>query len=118
MENRGKTISYSSYKAKENKRTIHNRKNLKSYSHETNQEELTNLQEELQSTRSENMQVLFVRSMLNWIQSEEKLTKDFCNLVNQHYTDKSFPFLQQDDGTLMYDQHQTTCFKLLGSLLM
>ena len=110
MEIRGKTISFSSYKAKQNKNHESNlikkidilQKSLT----ETNSDQLRELQNELENVRESKLKGSLIRSRAKWMEDGEKPTKYFCSLESSHYVNKSIPFIEQENGVKLQDQNE------------
>lgn len=110
MEIRGKTISYSTFKSKnrQNKENylLSKIQDLEKNFCDRNKEELILLKTELENIRQEKMNVFFVRSRANWVDNGEKATTYFCNLEKNHYTNKTIPFVERNDGKKVYSQNE------------
>ena len=107
MEIRGKTISYSAYKKKQN---IDLEKNLIQSIHyletltEPDMELIDSKKEELENLRRDKLQGIIVRSRVRWAEEGEKPTKYFCNLESRNYSNKIIPKVVKDDGNTVINQ--------------
>ena len=110
MEIRGKSISYASFKKKENtnreNELIKIINNLEQNLEPENVEALESLQEELKQIRKIKMQGYLLRSRANIIEYDEKPTKFFCSLESHNFTSKIIPKIEKEDGKLITDQHE------------
>ena len=110
MEIRGKTISYSSYKSK-NRRTLETQliseiKEIESNLSEINKEKLDQVKNELNIIRMEKLKGNLIRARAQYIDQGEKPTNFFCNLEKHHNANKSIPFIEKEDGTILLNQNQ------------
>lgn len=101
---RGKTISYSSFLKKCNKKK-----------EETLLEEIDNLEQqgplnhdlieskrkELQDIRKIKMDGVYIRSRAKWIDEGEKISRYFCNLENRNFVSKAMSSLETDKGVVL-----------------
>lgn len=107
MEIRGKTISYSAYKKKQN---IDLEKNLIQSIHyletltEPDMELIDSKKEELENLRRDKLQGIIVRSRVRWAEEGEKPAKYFCNLESRNYSNKIIPKVVKDDGNTVINQ--------------
>jgi len=110
MEIRGKSISYSAYKKKEEEKEeiilIRSISEIEKKLTLDNQEQLETLQDSLQKIRKHKMQGYLIRSRANIIENDEKPSKYFCNLEKNNYTSKIIPKIEKDDGTIISDQRE------------
>ena len=110
IELRGKSISYSSYKKKQEeqkeKEIIKKIESLEANLSNNNVNEVENLKEELNNIRKHKMQGILVRSRAQIIEDDEKPTKFFCNLEKHNYSSKIIPKLVMDDGKTITDQFE------------
>ena len=108
MEIRGKTISYSSYKKKENEKEENALVNLikecESNLSPENMDQLETAKQKLLTLRKHKMQGHLIRSRANLIENDEKPSKYFCNLETQNFTSKIIPKIQKQDGKVITDQ--------------
>ena len=108
MEIRGKTISYSSYKKKENetleKQLIQDIDKLEQNITEQNSQQLDELKSSLEKLRKIKMQGVLIRSRAQIIVDDEKPTKYFCNLENHNFSRKIIPKLEKENGLFIKDQ--------------
>ena len=92
MEIRGKSISYGSYKKRENEKVerdlIKSIDKMERNLNADNLESLETLKESLVNLRKQKMQGHLVRSRATIIENDEKPTNYFCNLESLHYTSK------------------------------
>ena len=102
MEIRGKTISYASFKRKDNenkeKKLIDEISNLE-LNNNVHCETLGKKRKELEELRKHKLEGLMIRSRAKWIDQGEKVTKYFCSLENRNYVSKCMPNLYRSDGT-------------------
>ena len=109
MEIRGKTISFSSYKTKQNKNHESNLTKkidiLQKSLTETNSDQLRELQNELENVRESKLKGSLIRSRAKWMEDGEKPTKYFCSLESNHYTNKSIPFIELENGAKLTEQN-------------
>lgn len=111
LEIRGKTISYASYRKREEKK---NEKDLLEKiqlleSGELSDDSIALLEKakvELQEIRMKRIEGMAVRSKAKWLAEGEKVSKYFCNLENRHFLNKSMNFIEKEDGKILYDQTQ------------
>lgn len=107
MEIRGETISYSSFKKKqENKRQDIIQAEIRKLEKENNinYSVLERKKQELLELRTKKMQGVFIRSRAKWITDGEKPSNYFCNLENRNFTSKLMNSLYADTGTLLTNQ--------------
>ena len=108
MELRGKSISYSSYKKKQNEEhengLIKEIELVEQSLTEENVETIEMLREELRTIRKAKMQGYLIRSRAQIIEDDEKPTNYFCNLEKHHYTSKIIPKLEKSNGTIINEQ--------------
>ena len=108
MEIRGKSISYSCFKKKENekaeKQLIENIENLENNLSQNNIEELDTLRESLKHIRKIKMQGILIRTHGQIIEEDEKPSQYFCNLEKNNYSSKIIPKIERNDGTFITDQ--------------
>ena len=110
LEIRGASISYASYKRKE-----------QNEKEKTLLEEISTLEQtlsdiglleekkrELFAIRQIKVDGMIIRSKAKWINDGEKCSKYFCNLEKRHYTDKSMPFLEKEDGNVTFNVEDIT----------
>ena len=107
MEIRGKTISYSSHRAKlrrtQESILISKIEILEQSLTEENKDLLITLKNELETIRQETMKGGFIRSRSDWIDNGEKPTKMFCNLEKRNFLSKNISCIQREDGTFIYE---------------
>ena len=108
MEIRGKTISFSSYKTKkrnsEENSLLSKIQDIETNINEENKKTLSDLHSKLESIRTEKIRGHMIRSRAQWIDEGEKPSKFFCNLEKYNYASKIIPYLQNIDGSFIYDQ--------------
>ena len=51
------------------------------------------------------MKGAFIRSKAKWIDEGEKPSKYFCNLETQYASSKNIPFIENDEGQRLFDNH-------------
>ena len=99
MELSGKSISYSSYKKKQNeqheKDLIKEIELLEQNLTEENIETIEMLREELRTIRKAKMQGYLIRSRAHIIEDNEKPTNYYSKLEKHHYTSKILPKLEK-----------------------
>lgn len=118
MEIRGKTISYSSYKAKcrntKENDLIKEIELMENNFCTENKERLDTLHNELNALRAEKVKGHIIRSRAQYIDMGEKPTNFFCQLEKMNSSSKSIPFIEKDDGSLIFNQseilNETSCF--------
>ena len=109
LEIRGETISYSSFKKKqEDKRQEKLLIEINNLEKETdiNYPILEAKKEELLQLRNKKMQGVFIRSRAKWTSEGEKPSKYFCALESRNFISKIIPRLELDNGELIYEQSQ------------
>lgn len=107
MEIRGKTISYSAYKKKQNQERenilIKDIQNLEN-SPDPDLELIETKREELENLRKEKLHGVIVRSRVRWAEEGEKPTRYFCSLESRNYVNKIIPKVVKDDGSALTKQ--------------
>ena len=102
MNIRGKTISYSSFKKKQQdnkeEKLIKEIENLEKQNTNENQNVLQEKKNELLEIRKKKIEGLFIRSRAKWIDQGEKVTKYFCNMEKRNFISKSMPNLIKENG--------------------
>ena len=108
MEIRGKTISFSTHKKRNELYTEHElEKEIKKIEENVTDsalENLENLKTQLQELRNKRIEGIAVRSRIRWINEGEKVSKYFCNLENRNFLDKSMNCLERENGVVITDQ--------------
>ena len=108
MEIRGQTISYSSYKKKQNdKKEMQLAEKILQLEQNLNEEkmgELEKLKLELTELRQIKVNGAVIRSRTTNLLEGEKPTKYFCSLETHNYLSKIIPKLEMPDGQIMTDQ--------------
>ena len=108
MEIRGQTISYSSYKKKQNdKKEMQLAEKILQLEQNLNEEkmgELEKLKLELTELRQIKVNGAVIRSRTTNLLEGEKPTKYFCSLETHNYLSKIIPKLEIPDGQIMTDQ--------------
>ena len=108
MEIRGKTISYSSYKKKQN--ILQEEKlqvEIKALEQDFNIDMLDILERkkiELQNLRKEKLEGVIIRSRTRWAEEGEKPTKYFCSLESRNFINKTIPKIELENGEIIYEQ--------------
>ena len=108
MEIRGKTISYSSYKKKQN--ILQEEKlqvEIKALEQDFNIDMLDILERkkiELQNLRKEKLEGVIIRSRTRWAEEGEKPTKYFCSLESRNFINKTIPKMELENGEIIYKQ--------------
>lgn len=64
---------------------------------------LENKKHELFELRQQKLEGMIVRSKAKWINDGERNSKYFCGLEKRHFTEKSMPFLEKFDGSIIHD---------------
>ena len=113
MEIRGPSISYSSYKNKQNKTKNRREKDLlkqindlENSLEKANIEQLENLKTELYDIRNDKLKGYMIRSKAQYIGQGEKPTKYFCALEKHHYVSKLIGKIEKDDGLITTEQSE------------
>ena len=112
MEIRGKTISYSTHKKKEEEKEEKSLiKEIKELEANNNLDQsriplLENKRERLKELRNKKLNGMIVRSRINWIQHGEKPSHYFCNLEKRNFINRSMCFLEKTDGELVFDKKE------------
>ena len=108
MEIRGKSISYSSYKKKEQSKLenklIEDIKILEANDNMINSDILEDKKLELLEIRKIKLKGQHIRSRAQWIEDGEKPTKYFCNMESRNYHSKLITKLETDQGNIITDQ--------------
>ena len=111
LEIRGKTISYSSHKKrneeKQEKDLFHEINRLEK-SDNLNQNEMLELEQKkltLQGLREIKIRGMIVRSRLQWLEHGEKPSRYFCSLEKRHFNSKRMCFLRRENGDTIFDQN-------------
>ena len=110
MELCGISISYSSYKHKEqNKRKnelIERITSLENNLDENNLENLESLRLQLNDIRQQKLKGHVIRARAKHIDKGEKPTKYFCGLEQHNYISKTMNKVEKEDGTILTDQNE------------
>ena len=109
MEIRGKTISYSSYKKKQNNLREHNLENEIKHLEEEEPLDLEKINEkklELENFRKEKIQGIMIRAKIKWAEEGEKPTRYFCSLESRNFVNKTIPKVQQENGNVITSQEE------------
>ena len=108
MKIRGETISYASHKKKidfeKEERLLTEINRIEENVTDSNVAELEDLKAQLQEIRNKKVEGIAIRSRVRWLQEGEKPTRYFCNLENRNFIDKTMPFIERDDGVIIYNQ--------------
>ena len=99
LEIRAKTLSYSSFKKKEQDKLEKNLIAEIKILEERNNPSLHSLTEKQHEIRKERLRGSLIRSRSKWIDEGEKPTKYFCNLETRNHVSKIIPRLTLDDGS-------------------
>ena len=109
LEIRGKTISYATYRKKEDRKREENlEKEIEKLEKDITEENLPSLErkkEALQNIRHKKVDGMIIRSRAKWIQEGEKNTKYFCSLEKRNFVEKCMPYLETSQGELLTDQN-------------
>ena len=109
MEIRGKTISYASFKKKQNdsrEKQLINEISILEENITENLHVIDNLKNELLSLRKIKMEGCLIRSRAQCIEEDEKPSKFFCNLESHNYLSKIIPKLELSNGNLITSQSE------------
>ena len=109
MEIRGKTISYSSYKKKQNNLREHNLENEIKHLEEEEPLDLEKINEkklELENFCKEKIQGIMIRVKIKWAEEGEKPTRYFCSLESRNFVNKTIPKVQQENGNVITSQEE------------
>lgn len=114
MNIRGITISYSSWKKKEQNETkslleieIKNLQKQFDFGHDQQiNDRLNDLKTELENIRKHELNGLILRAGARWIEDGEKPTNYFCNLEKSNFVNKTVSKLISQDGNEIIDQKQ------------
>ena len=115
MEIRGKTISYSSYKKKQNNLREHNLENIIKHLEGEEPLDLEKINEkklELENFRKkrvkskEKIQGILIRAKIKWAEEGEKPTRYFCSLESRNFVNKTIPKVQQENGIVITSQEE------------
>ena len=108
MEIRGKTISYSSYKKREQNilenRLVEDIKILEANNDMINSDILEDKKMELMEIRKTKLKGQLVRSRAKWVEDGEKPSKYFCNMESRNYHSKLITKLETEQGHVLTDQ--------------
>ena len=108
MEIRGKTVSYSSFKKKQDEKRETNLQNEITQLEERVDEHSINALEakkhELESLRTQKLKGKLVRSRVQWIQEGEKPTNYFCGLESRNFMSKIIPKVEKENGEIITKQ--------------
>ena len=106
MEIRGKTISYSTFKKKNEKikenQLIHEIENLQNDLRDENIATLE-FKSELEILRKTYLEGMIIRSKAQYIEEGERNSKYFSNLEKRNYTDKSILLIEREDNSITTD---------------
>lgn len=109
MEIRGQTISYSSFKKKQNDKKEMQLTDeiliLEQNLTDDKTHELEKLKSELTELRQIKVKGAVIRSRATNLLEGEKPTKYFCSLETHNYLSKIIPKLETSDGRILTDQH-------------
>ena len=109
MEIRGKTISYSSFKKKQNNLKEHNLEEEIKHLENIELIDLEKINEkklELEKFRKEKIQGIMVRAKIKWAEEGEKPTRYFCSLESRNYVNITIPKVQQENGNTIKTQEE------------
>ena len=109
MEIRGKTISYSSYKKKQNNLREHNLENEIKYLEEEEPLDLLKINEkklELENFRKEKIQGIMIRAKIKWAEEGKTPTRYFCSLESRNFVNKTIPKVQQENDNVITTQEE------------
>lgn len=109
MEIRGKTISFSAYKKKQNmqrEQSLQNEILELEKTPEINCTQIEVKKKELQNIRKEKIQGIMVRARVKWAEEGEKPTKYFCSLESRNYINKTIFKIMKDDGRVVNKQEE------------
>ena len=106
---RGKTISYSAFKKKQNNLREENlQKEIKILEEEevVDVEKIEDCKNELENLRKEKLNGIMVRARIRWAEEGEKPTEYFCSLEFRNYVNKIIPSVHKEDGTVINKQSE------------
>ena len=110
LEIRGKTISYATFKKKEEilkeKKLLETINNIETELTTDNITALEKAKIELQEIRTKRIEGMAIRSKAKWIAEGEKVSKYFCNLENRNFVNRSMNYIEKEDGEILYDQNK------------
>ena len=109
LEIRSKTISFSSFKKKQENNTMEEliARIEKLETEDANiRDELESKKLELERYRHKRMEGVLVRSRARWVGEGEKLTKYFCNLENRNFSSKRMKVLLDNNNREITDNKQ------------
>lgn len=110
MEIRGKTISYSSFKKKEQNKLEQclneDIKTLEENEDKNNIDILEDKKNELLNLRKEKLKGHFIRAKAKWIEEGEKPTNYFCNMESRNYYSKLIAKIEKENGENITDQKE------------
>lgn len=109
IEIRGKTISYSAFKKKQNKLREENlQREIKILEEKEilDLEKIDKLKDELEKLRKEKLNGIMIRARVRWAEEGEKPTKYFCSLESRNYINKIIPCVCKEDGTIINKQDE------------
>ena len=107
MEIRGKTISYSAHKKKQNKEKedlLQTEIEDLEKTGEMNLDLLETKKEELENLRKEKLKGIIIRSRVRWAEEGEKPTNYFCNLESRNYINKTITKIEKQNGQTITKQ--------------
>ena len=110
MEIRGKTISYATYKKKEEAKTekelVEEIQLMEADLKHNSVPLLEEKKHQLQAIRNRRLEGMMVRSRVKWIQDGERASRYFCNLEKRDYTSRSMSFIETRDGQTIFSQKE------------
>ena len=109
IEIRGKTISYSAFKKKQNnlrEETLQREIKILEEKEILDLEKTDKLKDELEKLRKEKLNGVMIRARVRWAEEGEKPTRYFCGLESRNYINKIIPCAYKEDGTLINKQDE------------
>ena len=110
MEIRGKTISYATYKKKEEAKTEKELvEEIQLFEADLKHNSVPLLEEkknQVQAIRNRRLGGMMVRSRVKWLQDGERASRYFCNLEKRNYTSRSMSFIETRDGQAVFSQKE------------
>ena len=104
---RGKTISYASYKKKQEREELlqNELRVLEECVDDKTVQRLEEIKLELEEIRKNRMEGVTVRSKVRWLHEGEKVSRYVCNLESRNFVNKLTSFLETDNADIISDQN-------------
>ena len=110
MEICGKTISYATYKKKEEAKTekelVEEIQLMEADLKHNSVPLLEEKKHQLQAIRNRRLEGMMVRSRVKQLQDGERASRYFCNLEKRNYTSRSMSFIETRDGQTVFSQKE------------